>query len=46
MGSISKQFLAAGVMRLVERGALALDDPVSRHVGTACREAAKRRGSR
>jgi CubicO group peptidase (beta-lactamase class C family) len=32
IGSISKQFTAAAILRLVERGALALDDPVSRHL--------------
>ena len=32
IGSISKQFTAAGVMRLVEQGRLRLDDPVSRHL--------------
>ena len=32
IGSISKQFTAAGVMRLVERRRLHLDDPVSRHL--------------
>ena len=32
IGSISKQFAAAAVMRLVERRAIALDDPVSRHL--------------
>jgi CubicO group peptidase (beta-lactamase class C family) len=32
LGSISKQFTAAAVMRLVERGALRFEDPVSRHL--------------
>ena len=32
IGSISKQFTAAAIMRLVEQGALRLDDPVSRHL--------------
>ena len=32
IGSISKQFTAAGVMRLVERGRVRLDDPLSRHL--------------
>ena len=32
IGSISKQFTAAAVMRLVERGVIRLDDRVSRHL--------------
>jgi CubicO group peptidase (beta-lactamase class C family) len=32
MGSITKQFTAAAVMRLVEQGRISLDDPVTRHV--------------
>jgi D-alanyl-D-alanine carboxypeptidase len=32
LGSISKQFLAALVLRLAERGSLSLDDPVARHL--------------
>lgn len=32
LGSASKQFTAALAMRLVERGAIALDDPVERHL--------------
>lgn len=31
-GSITKQFTAAAVMRLAERGGLGLDDPVEKHV--------------
>ena len=33
LGSISKQFTAAAIMRLAERGKLRLDDPVSRVLG-------------
>ncbi|MES0875217.1 serine hydrolase domain-containing protein [Sinimarinibacterium thermocellulolyticum] len=32
LGSISKQFLSAFVLRLAERGVLSLDDPVIRHL--------------
>ncbi len=32
IGSVSKQFLAAGVLLLAQDGKLALDDPVSRHL--------------
>ncbi len=32
LGSSSKQFTAALIMRLVERGAVGLDDPVDRHL--------------
>jgi CubicO group peptidase (beta-lactamase class C family) len=32
IGSISKQFTAAAILRLAERGTLALDDPVERHL--------------
>ena len=32
LGSISKQFLAALVLRLTERGLVSLDDPVTRHL--------------
>lgn len=32
MGSITKQFTAAAIMRLVEQGKLNLDDPITRHV--------------
>lgn len=32
LGSISKQFLAAYVLQLAERGLLSLDDPVTRHL--------------
>jgi CubicO group peptidase (beta-lactamase class C family) len=32
VGSITKQFTAAAVMRLVERGAVRLDDPVTKHL--------------
>ena len=32
VASITKQFTAAAVMRLVERGAVKLDDPVTRHL--------------
>lgn len=32
IGSISKQFVAAAVMRLAERGRLAVTDPVTKHV--------------
>jgi len=32
LGTLSAQFTAAAVMRLVEAGALRLDDPVSRHI--------------
>lgn len=32
LGSIAKQFTAAGVLRLAEQGALALEDPVTRYV--------------
>ena len=32
MGSITKQFTAAAIMRLVEQGRIGLDDPVTRHV--------------
>lgn len=31
-GSIGKQFTAAAIMLLVERGALGLDDPIARHL--------------
>jgi D-alanyl-D-alanine carboxypeptidase len=34
LGSISKQFTAASVMMLVEEGKIALDEKVSRYVGT------------
>ncbi len=34
IGSITKQFTASLVMRLVERGAVALDDPIGRHLPT------------
>jgi CubicO group peptidase (beta-lactamase class C family) len=30
--SVSKQFLAAAIMRLAERGRLGLDDPITRHL--------------
>lgn len=33
IGSVSKQFIAAGVLVLVQDGKLALDDPVARHLG-------------
>jgi D-alanyl-D-alanine carboxypeptidase len=32
IGSITKQFTAAGIMKLVERGQIGLDDPLSKHV--------------
>jgi len=32
LGSITKQFVAAALVELAERGRLALDDPVSRHL--------------
>ncbi|MGQ0764016.1 MAG: serine hydrolase [Acidobacteriota bacterium] len=32
LGSISKQFTAAAVMRLVERGKVRLDDPLTKHI--------------
>ncbi len=32
MGSITKQFTAAAIMLLVERGKIGLDDPITRHV--------------
>ncbi|PAP75606.1 serine hydrolase domain-containing protein [Rubrivirga marina] len=32
IGSISKQFVAVAVMRLVEEGALGLDDPIQQHL--------------
>lgn len=32
MGSITKQFTAAAIMRLVERGKIRLDDPITGHV--------------
>jgi CubicO group peptidase (beta-lactamase class C family) len=32
-GSVGKQFTAAGVMKLVERGRIGLDDAVSEHLG-------------
>ena len=32
IGSVSKQFLASGIMMLVQDGKLRLDDPISRHV--------------
>lgn len=34
IGSVSKTFTATALMRLVEQGALALDDPVRRHLPT------------
>jgi D-alanyl-D-alanine carboxypeptidase len=34
-GSIGKQFAAAAVLQLAERGKLSLDDPISRHYGAA-----------
>ena len=35
IGSVTKQFTAAGILFLVEEGAVRLDDPVSRHLPTA-----------
>ncbi len=32
MGSITKQFTAAAIMRLVEQGKFGLDDPITKHV--------------
>lgn len=32
MGSITKQFTAAAIMRLVEQGKIGLDDPITRHL--------------
>ena len=32
IGSITKQFTAAAVLRLVEKGAVKLDDPITRHL--------------
>ena len=32
MGSITKQFTAAAIMRLVEQGRISLDDPITKHV--------------
>lgn len=32
MGSITKQFTAAAIMRLVEQGKLELDDPITKHL--------------
>lgn len=32
MGSITKQFTAAAIMRLVEQGRIRLDDPITKHV--------------
>jgi len=32
MGSITKQFTAAAIMRLVEQGRIGLDDPITRHL--------------
>src|SRR3954470_11396380 len=32
IGSVSKQFLAAGIMLLAQDGRLSVDDPVARHV--------------
>ena len=34
IGSITKQFVAAAVMLLVEDGKMALDDPISKYLGT------------
>jgi D-alanyl-D-alanine carboxypeptidase len=31
LGSLTKQFTAAAILQLMERGALALDDPIARH---------------
>jgi D-alanyl-D-alanine carboxypeptidase len=31
-GSVTKQFTAAGILRLAERGLLSLDDPIEKHV--------------
>ena len=35
IGSVSKQFIATGIMLLVQEGRIGLDDPVSRHVDGA-----------
>jgi len=32
IGSITKPFVAAGILRLAERGALSIDDPIEKHV--------------
>jgi CubicO group peptidase (beta-lactamase class C family) len=32
IGSVSKQFIATGIMLLVQEGRVALDDPISKHV--------------
>jgi len=32
MGSITKQFTAAAIMRLVEQGRISLDDPITKHL--------------
>src|SRR5689334_9042873 len=32
IGSVSKQFLATGIMLLAQDGKLSVDDPVSRHI--------------
>jgi CubicO group peptidase (beta-lactamase class C family) len=37
IASVSKQFTAAAVLRLAERGALGLDDPVGRRIGSCPR---------
>src|SRR5262245_57672414 len=37
IGSVSKQFLASGIMLLVQEGRLGLDDPVSRYLKDAPR---------
>ena len=34
MGSITKQFTAAAIMRLVDQGKLGLDDPITKHLPT------------
>ena len=35
IGSVSKQFIASGIMLLVQDGKLSVDDPVSKHIPEA-----------